>query len=150
MSRHAHEFAAVDIDGVPRPGRNWRKKKKHHRPAPSSGISHKGRTDTADEHAATHQQADLSDPETNLGLPPFEDPRVFAVPHTYGAPCFGPNDFVARRLENGPAFIVVGAEIDDARMLDHLPELRERYGVTLEQLQAARSGETVCVRTEAP
>ena len=164
MPHHAPIFPA-DTDGIPHPNvvsRSRCDKKKHLRPIPSGGIPHvshhhplHGRPDTGAERApveraATHQQADLSDPETNLGLQPFEDPRVFAVPHTYGPPHHGPHDFATRRLDSGPSFIVVGAEVDDARMRRHLPELRERYGVTLEQLQAARGGETVCVRTEAP
>jgi len=32
VSRHAHQFAAVDIDGVPRPSRSRRNKKNRHRP----------------------------------------------------------------------------------------------------------------------
>lgn len=97
--------------------------------------------------------AELRNPETSLGLPSFCDWRVFAVPHNYhtyvNGPVYGPDSFDAHQPHEGPAYIVVGADVTDDRLQRNLPKLRERYStVTLAQLQAARAGEFVMVRLE--
>ena len=107
-------------------------------------------TETATAAIATRHD----DPETCLNLPDFCDWRVFAVPHTYfdrhSGLWVGPDGFDAHQPHNGPNYIVVGANVTDERMARHLSMLSERYGVTLEQLQAARAGALVPVRIERP
>lgn len=100
------------------------------------------------------ERATLTNPEASLKLPDFCDWRVFAVPHTY-SDCntgrwLGPDDFDAHQGFDSPTYIVIGANVPDDRLRRNLPRLAERYGVTLEQLQAARGGELVPVRVECP
>ena len=95
----------------------------------------------------------LANPETNLGLPDFCDRRGFAVPHTYThrhePQWVNADGFEVGQSHDGPNYIVVGANVTDERLARNLCMLGERYGVTLEQLQAARAGAVVCVRAVA-
>lgn len=97
---------------------------------------------------------DLADPDASLGLMGFTDWRVFAVSSDYegqysGRIC-GPNHFDVHQCEDGPTFIVVGSSVTSERLQRHQAKLREQYGVTLDQLHAAREGGVVVVRTSIP
>jgi hypothetical protein len=102
----------------------------------------------------TLAQATIQNPEVHLGLPDFADWRVFAVSETYAdcnhAQVYGPDDFTAHQAHDGPSYIFVGSRVLDERLERNLPMLRQRYGVTLDQLQAARSGLLVNIRIEKP
>lgn len=104
------------------------------------------------EHGVRFTSAELCNPATRLELPDFCDWRVFAVSHRYSDSNTGslraPDDLDAHQSHDGPAYIVVGADVPDARLLRNLPKLSARYGATLEQLQSARAGELVAVRLE--
>lgn len=98
----------------------------------------------------TAMTVDHSDPEANLGLRDFSDPRVFAVSASYSdrnsALACGPDSFIDHQPHDGPAYIVVGSAVPDERLMRNLVKLNERYGVTLRQLQDARGGALVRVR----
>ena len=102
----------------------------------------------------TVSHAALRNPETNIGVQDCCDWRVFAVPHAYrdrnNGPIYGRDDFDAHQPHDGPTYIVVGDLVADERLQRHMPMLGERYGVTLEQLQAARAGCMQFVRIEKP
>ncbi len=92
-------------------------------------------------------------PDTDPDHPSFSDKRVFAVPHTFKdanlAIRCSATDLQGHQTENGPIFIIVGSDVPDERLSASLPKLAERYGIELEQLQAARRGEVVAVRSDA-
>ena len=94
--------------------------------------------------------AELADPATNLGMPSFLDPRVFAVPATYTdrntATLSRADTFVVNQTCDSPNYIVVGAGVTNEHLERNQPALWARYGVSLEQLQAARAGQVVMVR----
>ena len=104
--------------------------------------------------AAAFTSAQLRNPETDLSLPDFCDWRVFAVPHSYGdrnvAPVYGPDTFTAGQPHDGPSYVWVGSNVTDERLMRHVTMLHERYGVSMEQLQAARAGQLVLVRIDRP
>lgn len=93
---------------------------------------------------------DQSNPETCLGLSDFCDPRVFAVPASYSdrnaALVYDADSFDVHKPNDGPAYIVVGSNVDDARLLRHVAMLGERFGAKLGHLQDARAGKVVQVR----
>ena len=97
---------------------------------------------------------ELSNPDTDLGLQAFSDWRVFTVSDEYegrnSARVYGPGDFDVHQCEDGPTFIVVGAQVADERLRRHEPSLYARYGVTLGQLERARGGALVSIRTQKP
>ena len=96
----------------------------------------------------------LANPETNLGLSDFCDWRVFAVPDTYCdsnvSRVYRADSFEAGQPSDGPTYIWVGSNVTDDRLMERVDSLHERYGVTIDQLWAARSGELVRVRIERP
>lgn len=99
-----------------------------------------------------HQE--LANPATDLGLPDFRDPRVFAVPASFSnrhvAQVYAPDSFDHGQPHDGPSYIFVGSAVNDERLARHLPMLNKRYGVSMRQLQAARAGGVVPVRVDPP
>ena len=65
----------------------------------------------------------------------FTDTRVFVCQ----AP--DPNGFGELQEEDGPTYVMVGANVTDERLQRHAPEISQRYAVTLEQLKQARDGD---------
>lgn len=96
------------------------------------------------------QSINEDDPDANLGLLDFCDPRVFASSNAYFVRKVQyppmPDQFDVSQGNQHPTFIVVGTDVSDERIIRNLPELGQRYGVTLGQLQAARRDELVRVR----
>ena len=82
----------------------------------------------------------------------FTNPAVVAISATDFAnisPIEG-TAVVVHQDEYGPSYIVIGPAVTDDRLKAVAPKLEARYGATLDQLQRARAGERVEVRTAAP